>query len=372
MSGKEPRHATPAERPQADDDKENKRVYANLKFNNLNKNLEDAHLFTMSKKNLLTDRELLSDRDRDSRTTLSRSSKYLGKNQTAVLMELLKDEIEKKFAESLTNRQYRFAGQATLLDDSEDSLQSLDDAESYNLYSQNQSDRVGTQEIETLLSRLVTIVNKTPHAGSILSQKNTNSHRLFCQLLQNVASDKEQAPARLSRQKKSREKSAARFDASKTVLGKSTGGHYIGKLQLKSKQELAGTLMTNRTETSPPLKVNISRAQGLKSFAKEHSIRQKSPSELIRSGSGRLLEKRIDNPVKKRPTKKPVKTIVTTSFGNSGLKATTTTKSRKQSPEDSNMARLQAQGPGSRSFAKFTKKLATNSKFWGAPTGHLL
>lgn len=372
MSGKKPRHAVSSERLPAEEDKENKKVYANLKFNNLNKNLEDAHLFKLSKKNLLTERNKDSDQERDSRTTLSRSYRNLGKNQTTILMELLKEEIEKKYLESKTNKQYRFPGGCKNLDESDDSLQSLEEAEAYNLYSQNQSDKVGSQEIESLLSRLVTIVNKTPHAGSLLNQKNTNSHRLFCQLLQNVASDKDQAPVRLSRQKKPKEKSTAKLENSKTVLAKSTGGQMIGKLQLKSKQELAGTLKTNRTETSPPLKVNLSRGQGLKSFARDNSKRQRSPNDLIRSGSGRLMEKRADNPVKMRPVKKQVKTITTTSFGNSGLKASSISKSRRQSPEDSSMAKLQAQGPGFRSFAKFTKNIGTSSKLWGPPTGHLL
>ena len=81
-------------------DKENCRLLANLKVNNLDKDLEDAHLFKFCKKNLYTDTDRLSDEDRPSKTTVSRSCKQLPIDQTAMLIELLREEIETKYSES--------------------------------------------------------------------------------------------------------------------------------------------------------------------------------------------------------------------------------------------------------------------------------
>jgi hypothetical protein len=373
MSGKKARYLPSTEKPAVDEDKENRKVLANLKFNNLNKNLEDAHLFKLSKKNLMSDRERPSEVERDSRTTNSRSYRNLGKSQTAMLMELLKSEIEKKFAESDTNKHYRFPRRIKGRDDSEESIQSLEDADTYNLFAQNQSENTGVQEIENLLSRLVTIVNKTPHGGSLINQKNTNSHRLFCQLLQNVACDKEDAPTKIIKQKKTKEKSLAKNEQLKliTSVTKSVKGPLIGKLHLKSKQELGGTLKSNRTEVSPPLKREVSR-ECLKSFARDISKHYGPQKDLARSGSGKLIEKRIENPPRNRISSKPVKTFVAASFGNSGLKKSSSNHSRRQSPEDSSVIKLQIQGPHTKSFAKLTKKLASNAKLRVTPTGHLL
>lgn len=372
MSGKKP-EAFRSELQPADTEKENKRIYANLRFNNLDKDLEDAHLFKLSKKNLLPERDQANNKERESRTTLTRSYKRLGNSQTALLMDLLKDEIEKKFSESHTNKVYRFPRLVKVIDDSEDSIQSLEDTETYNLYAQNYQQTSGAQEIESLLSRLVTIINKSPQGGALLNQKHTNSHRLFCQLLQNVAGDGEALPERTSKSKRYKEKSSSRQEVPRAgaSVNKSTGGQFIGKLHLKSKQELLSSLKTNRTETSPPLRQDISKAV-LKSFAKETSKYMGSRKEVGRSGSGKLSEKRTENPSRKRPEKKPLKTISTTSFGNSGLKHERSMQTRHHSPEDGLIHHKPMQGPGTRSFANFSKKLAATTKLRCTMAGHLL
>lgn len=374
MSGKKSQGLLTRAGGPEEEDKENKKIYANLRFKNINKDLEDVHLFKLSKKNLLADKDGTSEKERESRTTLTRSCKRLGNSQTAMLMDLLKEEIEKKFSESHTNKVYRFPRLVKVIDDSEDSIQSLEEVETYNLFAQNYEENTGAQEIENLLSRLVTIVNKTPHGGAILNQKHTNSHRLFCQLLQNVASDKEEVVEKASKPKKVKDKSTSRQEQTlkpQSTLTKSSGGQFIGKLHLKSKQELLSNLKNNRTETSPPLKQDISKAI-LKSFAKESSKFLVQQKDQGRSGSGKLSEKRAENPSKKRPIKKPLKTIVTASFGNSGFKNEKSLPSRHHSPEEGSLLQRQVQGPGTRSFANFSKKLAASTKFRPTMTGHLL
>jgi hypothetical protein len=373
MSGKKSQGLPTRAGATEEDDKENKKIYANLHFKNINKDLEDVHLFKLSKKNLLAEKEGTSEKERESRTTLTRSCKRLGNSQTAMLMDLLKEEIEKKFCESHTNKVYRFPRLFKVIDDSEDSIQSLDDVETYNLYAQNYAEKAGAQEIENLLSRLVTIVNKTPHGGALLNQKHTNSHRLFCQLLQNVACDEDPITDKPAKLKRTKEKSTSRQEQplkNQSGIIKPNGGQFIGKLHLKSKQELLSNLKNNRTETSPPLKQDISKAI-LKSFAKESS-KHLGPRDLGRSGSGKLSEKRAENPSRLRPAKKPLKTIVTASFGNSGFKHERSLQSRHHSPEDAGLLHRQVQGPGTRSFANFSKKLAASSKFRPTMTGHLL
>jgi hypothetical protein len=373
MSGKKSQTAVSRERHPEEEDKENKKIYANLRVNNINKDLEDVHLFKLSKKNLFAEKDGISEKERESRTTMTRSCKRLGNSQTAMLMDLLKEEIEKKFTESHTNKVYRFPRMFKVIDDSEDSIQSLEEVDNYNLYAQNYSEHAGAQEIETLLTRLVTIVNKTPHGGALLNQKNTNSHRLFCQLLQGIAPDNQPIVDKTAKPKKTKEKSTSRQEQPKPAssLTKSSGGQFIGKLHLKSKQELLSSVKTNRTETSPPLKQDISKAI-LKSFAKETNKFLIPQKELGRSGSGKLSEKRLENPSRKRPIKKPVKTIVTASFGNSGLKHERSVQSRHHSPEEGSLLQKQVLGPGTRSFANFSKKLAATTKFKPAMTGHLL
>jgi len=345
-----------------DHDKENKGVYANLRVNNLDKNLKDAHLYQLSKQHLLTERL--------SPPTTQRTTVPFSGNQTAHLMELLKEEVEQKFRQSQTNRLYRLPRKRLLEEDSERSIQSLEGVERYHLADQNK----GEGELETLLTKLVNVVSRTPEAGHLLTQKHTNSHRLFCQLLKNVAIEKEgraESAQKSARLKKSKEKTSGvnimekmekrekpeRLKISSQLNKTST--QLTGRIHLKSRCEILGTIpKTSRREVSPTL-IPSQSFKNLKEPTYSSTTR-----DLAHSNSGKLHETRQEKVTKKRPTKGTgvgVKTITTTSFANSGFKSSAKSSiSRRQSPEESN-SRAPAM-LSSKLFAPLRKKLALTSR----------
>lgn len=342
-------------------DKENRKVLANLRVNNLNKDLEDAHLFKLSKKNLFHDKHQLDDQERTSRTTMSSSFRQIGRNQTGALLELLKDEITKKYESSEANRLYWFPANE---EDSESSIQSLENVTNYDLNAQNKAQ--GADEIESLLSRLVTIVNKSPTSGSILKQKNSTSHRLFCELLKNVAAESKTNLKKISvaQEKKSRDKINTVISKPKlpSSFSKTPTNNLIGRLHIKSKADIPCCFKSNRRENSP--KLQDYHTQSSQVNLKE-SFKPATARDLTRSGSGKLFDKKLhrkDKPERNQITQNLVKKIIKTSHathtGNNSSMKDERSNSRKKSPEAMLCGnKTFAQEPSKKTFTNLSKKI---------------
>ncbi len=323
----------------AEEDKENLQFAANLQVNNFNKDLPDAHLFEFLQPAPLTERDTHKDFERLSKKT-NRIVKPSASNQllrSSTLFDLLRDEIDKKFDRSDTNKNYRFPNRRR--SSAELSLQSLKGAATYNLSSQNKPKPDEEKEIEHLLSRLLTLVEKTPHNSSLIGQKHSNTHKLFCQLLKNVTKEQSKPePMRSSRVKKSRDKPAAaglslehKSKTNTTAKPQTSSSRLGGKLQLKEKAE---TLKDSKQSQSPqfkPANPGFQSSKNLRDIARHGGFK-----DLVRSGSGKLLLSTIDAPERSRLPIKPkqVKKIVASSFGNSLFAASKASAARKQSPEE--------------------------------------
>jgi hypothetical protein len=342
-------------------EKENRRVLANLRVNNLNKDLEDAHLFKLSKKNLFHDKHQLEDQERTSRTTMSSSFRQIGRNQTGALLELLKDEIWKKYEHSETNRHYWFPSNE---DDSESSIQSLENVTDYDLNAQNKGQ--GADEIESLLSRLVTIVNKSPTGGSILKQKNSTSHRLFCELLKNVAAESKTnlKKSSVAQDKKSRDKINTVISKPKLPanFSKTPTNNLIGRLHIKSKAEIPCCFKSNRRENSP--KLQDFHTQSSQVNLKE-AFKPTTNKDLTRSGSGKLFEKKAErrdkperNQISTNIVKKIIKTLPINHTGNNSSLKDERSNSRKKSPEGMVCGnKTFAQEPAKKTFTNLSRKI---------------
>src|SRR3990167_2846923 len=100
MSGKGQR-LEPSRNRLQEGDKENKRIFANLQVNTLNKELQDAHIFQLP--NQISSLQPETDSTRFTRSSPRPSALNQDLNTNKVI-SVLKEEIESKYLESITNQ----------------------------------------------------------------------------------------------------------------------------------------------------------------------------------------------------------------------------------------------------------------------------
>lgn len=115
------------------------------------------------------------------------------------MMKGLQDEIEGKYYGSMVNQNYIFAKTKigeSISSTGSSSCNSLIDVTLYDLNTQNiskiaprkrkSSSKSKSMKVNNLLSQLITIVNESPDAKSLLANSNTTSNRLFNKLLDSL------------------------------------------------------------------------------------------------------------------------------------------------------------------------------------------